>query len=161
MLTLKIDTSNLNSIADTFSRQLYNKIQDELQYEGESLVKHARDLSPMESYNDQTGNLRSSIGFATYANGQETTKSDFPQVPPKIKDTEGVVFNGKEQGEQCIEEHKGEVSRCTHGLVLVAGMEYASYVEKMESKNVLAKTELKATQDMVSILDNLKKKFKI
>lgn len=153
MLKIKVDIKDLDKRGDQFCQALYNKIQAELMYEGEDLVSHARNLPPFESYNDQTGNLRSSIGYATYANGTQTNKSTFPML------MDGK--DGKQAGEQCIESNKGGVTRCTHGLVVVAGMEYAPYVEKCENKNVLAKTELKATQDMVTILENIKKTFKI
>ena len=153
MLTININTDLVKQKGEQFARALFNKIQTELQYEGELLVKHARELPPFESYNDQTGNLRSSIGYATFANHRQTNQSHFDTV----KDGK----DGPQAGEKALTAHEDKIRAYSHALLVVAGMEYASYVEKVENKNVLAKTELKAAQDMVDILSNLKKTFQV
>ena len=88
-------------------------------------------------YMDQTGNLRSSIGYAIIQNGVVVNKSRFEQV----KDGK----DGKKEGAELLSDL---ISRNTHGIVLVvvAGMNYAAYVET--NRNVITSAELLA-EDLV------------
>lgn len=88
-------------------------------------------------YIDQTGNLRSSIGYAIIQNGVIVNQSRFEQV----KDGK----DGKKEGSELLSDL---ISSSTKGIVLivVAGMNYAAYVET--SLNVLTSAELLA-QDLV------------
>ena len=111
------------TIKANFSREALRRFMDgrlerindalimELQTIGEKVVAHARDLRPPVSFVDQSGNLRASIGYVIYANGK-----------PLVKDF--VDHNGP----------KGIV------LVVVAGMNYASYVEA-NNRDVLTSAE--------------------
>ena len=51
-----------------------------LAYLGEKCVIEARDRSPEESWFDQTGNLRSSVGYVISHNGKIVQYSSFQQV---------------------------------------------------------------------------------
>lgn len=88
-------------------------------------------------YMNQTGNLRSSIGYAIIQNGVVVNKSRFEQV----KDGK----DGKKEGAELLSDL---ISRNTHGIVLVvvAGMNYAAYVET--NRNVITSAELLA-EDLV------------
>lgn len=95
-----------------------------------------RNRSAKESWIDHTGNLRSSIGFAVYEQGNKYMESAFSQV---LSGTDGSV-----KGKKMINDLAKEYSR-VYALVVVAGMEYAGEVEALESKDVLASTKLWAT----------------
>ena len=88
-------------------------------------------------YIDQTGNLRSSIGYAIIQNGVVVNQSRFEQV----KDGK----EGKKEGAELLSDLIG---RNTQGIVLVvvAGMNYAAYVET--NRNVITSAELLA-EDLV------------
>lgn len=103
---------------------------------GEELCNHARDITPSRNsggYNDQTGNLRSSIGYAIYKNGERKKKGGFKQVK------EGV--EGFKTAKTAVEEYGDNVASAQGWtLVVVAGMNYATYVEA-KGHNVLRLTD--------------------
>lgn len=94
---------------------------------GEYAVKEARENG---QYNDITGNLRSSVGYMILKDGHELL-SDFEQSK-KGSDRVSGVQEGKAFALQVAKNYsKGYI------LIVVAGMEYAAYVENMETKDVL------------------------
>ncbi len=103
---------------DQFVEDKQKQAFETLAYIGETIVNRARDMAPFE---DQTGNLRSSIGYVVIVNGDlkklEVTKAK--------KDERGA---GVKRGKDLAKEF-GE--RFSKGIVLVvfAGMEYAAAVE--------------------------------
>lgn len=109
------------------------EIQRGLSILGEKCVKRIRDRGYDESWKDQTGNLRSSIGYAIYNHGKKIIESAF-----------AVIKNGTDganEGRKMVEELAKKYSE-TYALVVLAGMNYAEIVERMDSKDVLASTEL-------------------
>ena len=103
-------------------------------YIGESAIKYIRQQPMNESWNDQTGNLRSSIGYVVVANGEIVNISNFEKVK------EGQ--DGTRIGESYAREIASTIAK-DYALIVVAGMEYAIYVERMDNKVVLAKGKLK------------------
>lgn len=137
----------------TPERSLLAKLESELErkekviiktliYVGQTCVNEARNNG---SYIDQTGNLRSSIGFMVINNGRVVHKGGFQ----KIK--EGS--EGLKEGRQFIEKVVSEHSKGIH-LIVVAGMNYAAYVEDM-GKNVLTTAELRANEMVPQMLKSL------
>lgn len=118
---------------------LVERIQYNLNYLGLTCVKRIRDRSGSDSWYDQTGNLRSSIGYAIYSYGRKQVESRFESV---LGGSEG-----SRKGRQMVDELASTYSD-TFALVVVAAMEYAEYVEAMESKDVLASTEIYAKQQV-------------
>lgn len=115
---------------------------------GEECIAKIRDRSGSESWYDQTGNLRSSIGYAVYDYGIKQIESAFQ-----------IVRNGNEgssEGKKMISQLGREYSNA-YALVVVAGMNYASYVEALENKDVLASTELWAKSIVDARLKRAKK----
>lgn len=110
---------------------LNEEIQRTLAYTCEEAVERIRDRSGAESWNDDTGNLRSSIGYAIYEYGRMKIESQFPIVK------EGV--EGAAKGKEYINDLAGLYSKA-YAAVVVAGMDYAEHVENMENKDVLAST---------------------
>ena len=122
----------------------------ELQAIGEKVVNHARDLKPPISFTDQTGNLRSSIGYGIYINGKPITKN--------FKDASGPKGN-KGQGRRKGEKFANSIARKLPkgiSLVVVAGMEYAYYVEA-NNRDVLTSAERLAKELVPEMLKQLKK----
>ena len=118
-----------------------------LAYLGEQTVAMARSRSANESWIDRTGNLRSSVGYIVLRDGEIVTASDFGQV---LQGSEG-----SDTGRRFAE----EIARNIHSdyaLVVVAGMNYASYVEAIEGKDVLAGPELFARKKLPGMLRQLR-----
>lgn len=127
---------------------LKNEITKSLVKLGEECIAKIRDRSKEESWIDRTGNLRSSIGYAVYDYGIKQIESAFQ-----------IVRNGNEgssEGKKMISQLGNEYSNA-YALVVVAGMNYASYVEALENKDVLASTELWAKSIVDARLKRAKK----
>lgn len=118
-----------------------------LAYLGDMCVIEARNRSQEESWIDQTGNLRSSIGYVISHNGKIVQISDFKQVK-----------NGSEGKQTGMDLAKELVQQYTNDyvLVVVAGMNYAEYVEAMNNKVVLASAELFARKELPVMMEKLK-----
>lgn len=83
---------------------------------GEKVLNAARSTN---SYKDQTGNLRSSIGYVVVVDGKVATMSGFEVV----KKGEQGATNGREYARKLARKYpKGIV------LIVCAGMNYAAYV---------------------------------
>lgn len=122
-----------------------------LSYLGEQCVSRVRDRGGDESWHDQTGNLRSSVGYVTAHNGKIMQCSDFKQVK---QGSEGV-----KEGKDLAEELAKRFSGGRYALVVVAGMNYAELVEAMDNKDVLASTELWAKDQLPKMLEKLKRQI--
>nr|DAE23384.1 MAG TPA: hypothetical protein [Myoviridae sp. ctcPl3] len=118
-----------------------------LSYLGEQCMKKARDRSGEESWFDQSGNLRSSIGYVIAHNSNIVKYSGFKQLK---QGSEGVKV-GKELAEELVKRYSNN-----YALIVVAGMNYADYVEAMDNKDVLASTELWAREQLPVMLEKLK-----
>lgn len=91
--------------------------------------------SEVSFWNDVTGNLRSSIGYKIVRDG-ETMFENFQ-----------ICNGGGAEGMQKAKSYAQELASKYHKgvvVVIVAGMEYASYVEDVESRVVLKGGELLA-----------------
>ena len=111
-------------------------VERRLRYLGEEMCNHARTVTPNQEtggYNDHTKNLRSSIGYAICHNGEIVTDGGFQSVGG----TSGVQA-AKDALSRYIEE--ADIPVVGWALVMVAGMEYATYVEA-KGYNVLELTE--------------------
>ncbi len=111
---------------------------------GMECVKIARDTTKENTFTDQTGNLRSSIGYAVLIDGKIEQISSFSKVKKGAE--------GKKTGINLINDLASKYSRGIV-LVVVAGMNYASYVET--KRDVLKSSELKAKETLPKILAKL------
>lgn len=116
---------------------------------GEKCVAEARSLN---TYMDQSGNLRSSIGYVIVKNGAIIHSSSFEQVQP-WSSSDDAALNGGEVGEKYAKKLGLEHSS-GYALVVVAGMSYASYVEAM-GKDVLSSAEHLAERELPKMLRQL------
>lgn len=112
-----------------------------LEYYVAELVNHAKENA---SYQDRTANLKSSIGGAVLKDGKPITFRGF----------EGVQ-DGQSEGKKFLDSIIKKFSK-GYALVIVAGMEYATYVENIHNLNVLKKTELKMESEISGIMQKLK-----
>lgn len=116
-----------------------------LQYMGEELARYAKD---QHNYQDQTGNLTNSIGYAVVKQGKILNYGG------EIQPGEGAA-EGLKVAEQMAAKLPNSFS-----LIIVAGMNYAAYVEA-RGYNVILPAQLKAMKDFpetVKRLQDLAKK---
>jgi hypothetical protein len=134
----------LNTYLRAQSQVIEKSMIYRLEYLVAQLVNHAK-LSA--GYEDQTSNLKSSIGGVLLKDRKPITYTGFVnQGNATDGENKGVDFMSKVSQSQ----PNGYV------IVLVAGMEYATYVEDYHNKNVLKKSELKMMAELPSIINKLK-----
>ncbi len=134
-IRLETATSSIDELFRQAAKIIFDRVQYNLNYLGLLCVRRIRDRSGNDSWFDQTGNLRSSVGYAIYSNGQKQIESAFDSV---LGGSEG-----SQKGRKMVDELAGKYSD-TYALVVLAAMEYAEFVEAIESKDVLASTEVYA-----------------
>lgn len=139
-------TTPLQIIGDKINASVEAKLKvivNTLCYVGEQCIIEARDGG---NYTDQTGNLRSSIGYAVVWDGKVVQRDCID----KVKQGDKGVSDGDDYLSKCIKK------RSRKGIVLIvtAGMNYAEYVEA-KGYNVLTSAELKAGPLVKSLLTRL------
>ena len=117
---------------------------------GEQCVTKIRDRAGVKSWYDQTGNLRSSVGYVIAHNKNIIQYSTFNQVK---QGSEGVK-TGKDLAKELAKRYSNN-----YVLIVVAGMNYAEFVEAMDNKDVLASTELWAREQVPLMLEKLKRQI--
>ena len=117
---------------------------------GEQCVTKIRDRAGDKSWYDQTGNLRSSVGYVIAHNKNIIQYSTFNQVN---QGSEGVK-TGKDLAKELAKRYSNN-----YVLIVVAGMNYAEFVEAMDNKDVLASNELWAREQVPLMLEKLKRQI--
>lgn len=131
----------INHSIDMVEEKLYQG----LRRIGEESIRIMRETNEKmgRDYQDQTGNLRSSCGYAIAVNG------NILQIGGFIGTKEG-----KETGESLARRIAINESANRFCLVLVAGMEYASYVQAM-GYDVMESAEINAIKRAKELTDIL------
>lgn len=134
--------SEIDRYTEQRLRGLEQAVIRTLAYCGELCLNVARSTN---SYKDQTGNLRSSIGYVVTVDGRIANQSDFE-----------TVKKGGDGSKQGAAFAKQLVRRFPKGicLIVVAGMEYAVHV-KNRGYDVLDSSELTADRIVPSMLKQL------
>ena len=127
---------DINKWVDIFTERAEEKMYTLLQAAGEMFVRYARESG---RYIDHTGNLRSSIGYVIVRNGSVAYRN-FQKQNIGTEGAEGVERAKRLARELATTHSKGLV------LIGLAGMEYAVYVEAIESKDVITAANIK-TED--------------
>nr|DAI39181.1 MAG TPA: putative tail-component [Caudoviricetes sp.] len=142
MITPQFTPDDIERMLQEKIAKYEEKIVRILRIVGEKCINEAREYG---SYQDQTGNLRSSIGYVVLQDGKVIEKGGF-----KLTKSGG---NGQKEGEAFINK---VISQYPKGfvLVVVAGMKYASYVEA-RNYNVLTSAELLAEREVPKLLKAL------
>lgn len=154
MITAKYDFLDV----DTFFEEVFSKVFAYLVEMGERAYKTAVREG---KYNNITGNLRSSLGYVVAQDGKIIKEGGFKQVQGRGENYEKVYFttkaqktvqfwargksgDGSEGSRQGLEFAKNLAMK-TKGLTLivVAGMDYASYVNDIYHKDVIDSAEAK------------------
>lgn len=110
----------LNITFDKIKEKYINEATNKFIEVGEQCIIEARDNG---AYTDRTGNLRNSVGYVVLLNSVEKSKSNISALNQKL-----------------IEELKSKYPKDLV-LIVVAGMNYAAYVEA-KGFNVLSSAEL-------------------
>src|ERR1043165_7680784 len=113
-LVPKFSKADIRKMLEEKKKIIFNTILENLKLIGEEFIASARSTI---TYTDQTGNLRSSIGYIILYNGLQYFDGGFIQIKQGSK--------GVKVGKELIEEI---IKKFPTGLVLVgiAGMDYAA-----------------------------------
>lgn len=133
LIVSKTDMRKLKSGLDMKMKEIADRLIFRLSAIGEECIKIARESG---SYQDQTGNLRSSIGYVILYDGK-------PVQYGASKQYSGTKGNG-EAGPPAAEELLNSLqAKFPWGIVLIvcAGMKYAAFVEGVHHKDVLTSAE--------------------
>jgi len=123
-----------------FQERLEKATVFQLQYLGEELAKYAKDN---HTYTDQTGNLTNSIGYAVVKQGKIVTYGG--EIQPG---------EGAEEGLKVAQQMAAKLPN-SFSLIIVAGMNYAAYVEA-KGYDVILPAQLKAMSDFPQTIQRLK-----
>lgn len=141
-ITQKTPESEIDKYIEEQVERITNALIYNLQYIGERCLNAARETN---SYKDRTGNLRSSLGYVIVLDGKIKYQSNFE-----------VVMQGSDGARSGIQYAKEVARQFPEGIVLlvVAGMQYASYVSAT-GRDVLDSAELLADRLVPQILKQL------
>lgn len=157
-MAITVEKNDISARFRQFRKAIVEKQIERLQRLGEMCVTQARSVPPSVGFHDQTGNLRSSIGYMVFVDGVPVHQSTFEQVSPQAAHKDGVTYDGGKKGEAyCREIGENTTGVC---LVVVAGMDYATYVES-KGRDVLTSAEHLAEQELpkqlAELIENIKK----
>lgn len=125
-------------------------IQEAMQMTLQEAVNKAKSVN---TYKDQTNNLRSSIGYVLYYNGQEVAQA----FAKSGTGQEGNGSEGVQRGKDLAGRAAKKYSRGFVG-VLVAGENYAVFVES-KGYDVITGSTLRFADDLQKYLDSVNKVF--
>jgi hypothetical protein len=143
-ITPNFTRSDVQKRFDAFLKEVKMQQIRRLQKLGEMCVAHARSIPKEQGFEDQTGNLRSSIGYMVFVDGV-AVHSFYNQVK------EGSA--GVKAGEALAKKIGGENPKGVC-LVVTAGMDYALYVEA-KGRDVLTGAEHLAEKELPRMLEKL------
>lgn len=125
-LNPKFSKNQVKAVIQQQKKRFEDAIVLRLNQVGDEFVTNARNNG---NYSDQTGNLRSSVGYAIIRNGVQITVAGFQPVSGSARGRQTLL--GKAVGLALLDQ---AMQRFPTGIVLicVAGMNYAAAVE---SKN--------------------------
>lgn len=142
-ITAEFNKEDIRKRFDAFLNEIEKKKIERLILLGEMCVAHARSIPKEQGFMDQTGNLRSSIGFAVFVDGVA------------IHSSYGVVKGGElgtKVGMSLAERIAKDVkSTC---LIVTAGMNYALHLES-KGRDVLASAETLAARELPKMMEEL------
>ena len=165
-MSVKVEQGAMDAVTAELTKGVQNvhaRIIRDLAIAGEKAVEKARLIvtanggggSVLPPYTVQTGNLVSSVGYAVVQDGQIVTMSSFQSVQGR-PDKNGTPMGDGQEGSAKGKEYVKELAmRFPQGyaLILVAGMEYASYVQELHHRDVLVSGSLVAEQLVREIQD--------
>lgn len=154
-ITAKFDARDIEKMFLEKMRKIDEVVLNRLIYIAEKFVKNARDKG---SYTDQTGNLRSSIGYIILKDGREI-KSDFERQM-KVSGGRRKRNYGKDGvrvAKELIDQIKSDFPK-GYVLIVVAGMNYAAAVESKGYDVITSSSEI-AVDDLRRAIKEIKSKI--
>ena len=142
-------TSSVDAIMQQVAKEVDRDIVEAISFRAAKVVEYARERAPNESWNDNSGNLRSSIGAKVTRNGNTTDTIGF------------VAINGATEGAsegRSLAEELASVYNEDYALIVGAGMDYAANVEATDGKDVLSSAELQTRAELPKDLAKLSRK---
>ena len=144
---------SLDETFKAFLSEVERQIIESLCRVGEEAVKLAKLIPPERGFHDQTGNLRSSIGYVVVKDGKPVNVSF-----GAVKGGHAGVNEGQRLALQV-----GSRQTDGYALVVVAGMNYAVHVES-KGRDVLTSAEKFAEKEvakhLADLVTNIKNAFK-
>lgn len=140
-VTPNFTSAELRRDLENRMQRIENAVLETLKRIGETFVRNARENG---TYNDITGNLRSSVGYIILKNGVQIEES----------------FGGKTGGAQAKKVASEVAGKFPRGyvLIVVAGMDYAAAVES-RGRDVLTASSIIAKNDLVKAIASIKSKI--
>lgn len=145
----KFKQADVKARVDEILESIINEQIIAMKVLGEKCVTHAKSVPAEVGFMDDTGNLRSSIGYMVFLDGVAVHES-FEQVK---EGSEGVK-TGKILAKKIGDRFKNGVC-----LVVTAGMNYAIHLES-KGRDVLTSAELLAKKELPVMVAELKKNIK-
>ncbi len=139
----KFTRSDVEKRFGAFLEEIQKKQIERAKMLGEMCVNHARNVPQDQGFQDQTGNLRSSIGYMVFVDGV-AIHSFYNQV----KEGSTGVKAGEALAKKIGQDQRGVC------LVVTAGMNYALYLEA-KGRDVLTGAEHVAERELPRMLEKL------
>lgn len=143
-IKVTIDEDGIRGALERATAQMIDQLVQVLRYVGEAAVNDAREFG---SYKDQTGNLRSSVGYVIVRDGQIVGNSGFDRVLETA--TDGPLAGSRLAEKLAADYDVGQIA-----LIVVAGMHYAIYVTA-KGYNVINSAEILAENLLPKLLRQL------
>jgi len=140
----KFTNAGIRKVIAEKKKAIEQAILSRLQRVAERFVSNARTFG---NYKDQTGNLRSSIGYVILKDGKQLSSS-----------FEGSQPAGRAKAQEAIKA-SGAYGARGFVLIVVAGMEYAAAVES-KGYDVLTASSILAKDQLEKAMQELKDKVK-
>jgi hypothetical protein len=131
------------------------QLEDELLMIAEDACRHAKEH---KGYKDRTANLKNSISFVLYKDGQVVSKH-LGENKPKDNDARIVTADYVQGRIDDYATKSGAASAKGHNLVIVAPMEYAAAVEH-KGYNVLYLTNIYLQDRIKELMANMMNELK-
>ena len=141
----RFSPDDVRKMIKTKTERIDQAVISRLKYIGETFVNNARGNN---TYMDQTGNLRSSIGYMVLKDGKKL----FENYQLSERGTEKQ--KGMSTGKQLASELASGLTR-GYVLIVVAGMEYAASVES-KGKDVLTASSILAKEQLITAMEKIK-----
>lgn len=115
---------NIDDIFNEIGRKINAIVVGVIEAMEKTCLEITTKAKQLDTYQDQTNNLRSSIGYVVYNNGEKVAE----QFTQSGGGSKGAGTTGIEKGKKVAEEAAKEFPNDLVG-VIVAGEDYALYVE--------------------------------
>lgn len=139
----KFNRAQIEKMFEQKKEQMRQAVILRLKRIGEQFIKNARENG---TYKDQTGNLRSSVGYVILVDGEQLFESFSGSKP-----------EARAKASEAIESAKQNISKGI-ALIVVAGMEYALAVES-KGKDVLTASGKIAGKSLADAIKTISSKI--